>query len=124
MEVQAGVKKWDILIRMLEGNAYSLRKKEVELQELRYRMKRTAKGNAQERILKMLFLEEDRLHRQVKAIFELRTALEKAKRFYEDSEQNAVSSMEMVRKSFPEKFQTVELDGWAGIPVTLGEERE
>lgn len=122
MEMQAGLEKWNILAEMLKCNADALRRKEAQIQELRLDMRKMVKGNGQERILRTLSRQEDRLHRQANAMYELQIALEKSKRFYADIEQEIVDSFEMDRINYPEKIQVVRLDDWTDIPVMLGEE--
>ncbi len=122
MEMQAGLEKWNILAEMLKCNVDALRRKEAQIQELRLDMRKMVKGNGQERILRTLSRQEDRLHRQANAMYELQIALEKSKRFYADIEQEIVDSFEMDRINYPEKIQVVRLDDWTDIPVMLGEE--
>lgn len=122
MEMQAGLEKWDILAEMLKCNADVLKRREMQIQELRLDIRKRGKGNGQEKIIRTLSRQEDRLHRQVDAMHELQIVLEKSKRFYTDIEQEIVDSFEMTRMNFPEKVQTVRLDGWTDIPVMLREE--
>lgn len=119
MEIQVTLAKWNPLMEDLKREADFIKRKEMELQGLRRDLRKVINGNEKERIIRVIYREEEHLHRQAEILADLRIALEKAKRMYEHCEQDLMDACEIPQKRFQEKIHVTNLNGWGGIPVRL-----
>lgn len=124
MEIQVTLAKWNPLMEDLKREADFIKRKEMELQGLRRDLRKVINGSEKEKIIRVIYREEEHLHRQAEILADLRIALEKAKRMYEHCEQDLMDACEIPQKRFQEKIRITNLNGWGGIPVRLQERKE
>ena len=124
MEIQITLVKWDSLIEDLKRRADFIKRKEMELQGLRKSLRKSINEKEKQKIVRGIGREEENLHRQTEILADLRIAMEKAKRLYENCEQDIMQTCEAPPKRFQEKIHVANLKGWRGIPVRLNERKE
>ncbi len=112
MEIQVTLAKWNPLMEDLKREADFIKRKEMGLQGLRRDLRKVINGSEKERILRVIYREEEHLHRQAEILADLRIALEKAKRIL-------WMPVKCPQKRFQEKIHVTSLNGWGGIPVRL-----
>lgn len=119
MELELSLKRWNRLIGQLSEYTKILRHSEAELEEICSRIRKEEKTQENISIVKSIQKQEDSLHGQVIRLNEMRTALEKIKRLYEECEDSIVETGEGEYRHFPEEFQVAKLRGWDVVSVIL-----
>lgn len=124
MEIEVSLKQWNHPVEQMEENLKILSRQEEELRAIRQNMIRDFQGEEWSSVRKMIGKAEETLQDQISHLWDMKIALEKIKRLYEDCENEMIAIGEGEKKWMPENLKVQDLKAWNLMPFKLKTEGE
>lgn len=124
MELEVFLKQWNHPVEQMEESLKILSGQEEELKDVLQTIGRNFQGEEWNSVRRNIRKSETALHEQIRHLWNMKTALGKIKRLYEDCENEIIETGEGGCRRMPEQIGVIDLTAWSSIPFQIKKEGE